>query len=176
MKHTTSLTLLHLDTDAASVVDLHKSNAYLRKLLGPLIVGGGGIIPGMSRWAVLVSLTDQHATIDIGYCAKFLAISGVLAWQEIHALAAWTHATKMYASYVLRPYDSDFVNSLPDKPEFAPWLATYIHPEIKGAVCPLEFDWLQPFLILLATEIIARATARHPISSHTSNASNPSLN
>jgi hypothetical protein len=176
MKHTMPFTLLDLSTEKTSAVPLQGSNAYLLKLLGRLIAGGGGPIPGMSRWAVLVSLTDQHATIDIGYCAKFLAISGVLAWQGKHSLAAWKHATEMYASYELRPNDPDIANSLPNKPELTPWLATYIHAEIKGAVCPHEFAWIQAFLILLSTEIIARATARHPISGHTSHASNPFLN
>jgi hypothetical protein len=176
MKLTTPFTLLDLSTEKTSAVPLQGSNAYLVKLLGRLIVGGGGPIPGMPRWAVLVRQTEQYATLDIGYCSQLVALSGVLAWQENHSVAAWTHAIKMCASYEQRPYDSDFANSLPNKPEFTPWLATYIHPEIKGAVCPHEFDWLQPFLILLATEIIARASARHPGSDHTNHTSDPSFN
>jgi hypothetical protein len=176
MKLTTPFTLLDLSTEETSAVPLQGSNAYLLKLLGRLIAGGGGPIPGMPQWAVLIRQTEQYATLDIGYCSQLVAVSGVLAWQEDHSVAAWTHATRMYASDELRPYDSDFTNSLPNKPEFTPWLATYIHAEIKGAVCPHEFDWIQAFLILLATKIIARATARHPSSDQTSHASILNLN
>jgi hypothetical protein len=176
MKLTTPFTLLDLSTEETSAVPLQGSNAYLLKLLGRLIAGGGGPIPGMPRWAVLIRQTEQYATLDIGYCSQLLALSGVLAWQGKHSLAAWKHATEMYASYELRPNDPDIANSLPNKPEFTPWLATYIHAEIKSAVCPHEIDWIQAFLILLVTEIIARATARHSSSDQTSHASILNLN
>ena len=160
MQLTTPFTLINLYTGESSVVPLEESNDYLKKLLGTLIVAGGGHIPGMPRWVILIRHEQEYAEIDIGYGKLLMATSSVLAWQKPHALAAWNHATQMLASYELRPNDPDFEAKLPNMPEFAPWLATYIHPEIERAVCPHHLRWILPFLKLLGTEIIARRMAR----------------
>lgn len=176
MQHATPFTLMHLNTGESSVVTLQKSNPYLIRLLGSLIVAGGGPIPGLPRWAVLIRHKPEYTTIDMGYSSQLLATSAVLAWQKNHAVAAWNHATEMLASYELRPNDPGFSSKLPTMPEFAPWLATYIHPEIQSAICPRDLDWILPFSKLLGTEIIARSMAHCPQAVPSIPTSNPLCN
>jgi hypothetical protein len=147
---------LTLNTGHSMTVPPDKVGREALRVLKPMVVKGGDLIPHFAPWRTVISRGEGHASFDLRRNKQDLVVLNVVAWTPEGAECAWRTLEKHYldVSDVLAQKGVSMPLELPDMPASLPWLATWILPQAMMAIHPHELGWMADFEQCLAQTIL----------------------
>lgn len=152
---------LTLNTGHSMEVPPGKVMRETLRILGPMVVKGGDLIPHCSPWRTVIGRGNGCASFDIRRGKDMLVVFNVVAWTEAGAEEGWSAIEKQYLNVAdeLAKHGIVIDLAMPEMPATLPWLTTWILPTATQNINPQDIAWMADFEQCLASTIIHKATA-----------------
>lgn len=147
---------LTLNTGHSHTVPPGKVGREALRVLKPMVVKGGDLIPHFAPWRTVIARGTGCASFDIRRGKDMLVVFNVVAWTPEGAREGWQSLEKTYLDTADRfakagmPLDLE----MPEMPESLPWLASWIIPALNAP--PEALHWMADFEQCLAATIIQK--------------------
>lgn len=147
---------LTLNTGHSFDVPAGKVQASTIRMLSPMVVKKGDLIPNCLPWRTVISTGKGCAVFDIRRGKDQIAVMNAVAWTAEGAEKAWNSLEKIYMENAETLASAGIALDLemPEMPTTLPWLATWILPTMTVSLN--DIHWMSDFEQCLAATIISR--------------------
>lgn len=152
---------LTLNTGHSMTVPPDKVEKNTLRVLGPMVVKGGDLIPHFAPWRTVIGRSDGCASFDIRRNKTDVVVLNVVAWTPEGAAEVWPIIEKAHLDMADQLAKAgalpESMAAAPEMPATLPWLATWIIPTAVMAANPEELGWMADFEQCLAATLIHKS-------------------
>ncbi len=151
---------LTLNTGHSMTVPPGKVSKESYRVLAPMVVKGGDLIPHFTPWRTLIARGQGYASFDIRRNSSDIVVLNAVAWTHEGAATVWPMIEKNHLDLADQMAKAGALHesmaAAPEMPDSLPWLATWILPTAVMAARPNELGWMADFEQCLAATIIQK--------------------